>query len=80
MRYLWLDTDGNELGTTELRLQDEDLPRYVDSSNMSMTVEKLFPMRDGLWQVVCFWETDEPEEDEPAWTQQDNALIQVPEL
>ena len=80
LRYLWLDPDGNELGTTELQVREEDLPRYADSGNVSVTVEKLIPMDDGLWQVLCFWDTDEPEEEEPAWTQQDNLLVRVPEL
>ena len=80
IHYLWLDTDGNELGTTELHLRDEDLPRYVDPGNMNLSVEKLVPTSDGLWQVLCFWETDEPEEEDPAWIQQDNLLLPVPEL
>ena len=52
----------------------------VDSGNMSLTVEKLIPMDDGLWQVLCFWDTDEPEVEDPAWIQQDNLLVRVPEL
>lgn len=80
IRYLWLDSDGNELGTSELRLCEENLPRYADRNNMSISVEKLISMDDGLWQVLCFWDTDEPEEEDPAWIQQDNLLIRVPEI
>lgn len=80
LHYLWMDPDGKELGTTELEIKEEDLPRYVDSGNMSLTVEKLIPMDDGLWQVLCFWDTDEPEVEDPAWFQQDNILVRVPEL
>ena len=80
IRYLWLDTDGNELGTTELHLRDEDLPRYVDPGNMNLSVEKLIPAGGSLCQVLCFWDTDEPEEEDPAWIQQDNLLLPVPEL
>lgn len=80
IRCLWLDMDGNELGTTELRLRDEDLPPYVDPGNTVFSVEKLIPAGGGLWQVLCFWDTDEPEEEDPAWTQQDNLLLPVPEL
>ena len=80
MHYLWLDADGNELGTTRLEISDMKLPPYVDAGNMDPSVEKLIPMSDGLWQLLCFWETDEPEEEDPAWIQQDNLLLPVPEL
>lgn len=80
MRYLWVDADGNELGTTELHFSEEDLPRYTGPADMSLSVEKMIPMSDGLWQVLCFWKTDEPKEDDPAWSRQDNLLLRVPEL
>lgn len=76
----WLDADGNELGTTELPIRDEDLPPYVDKNNMTVSVEKLIPMSDGLWQLVCFWENVDPESEDPALIQQDNLLLPVPEL
>ena len=82
LSYTWLDADGKELGTTELHLRDEDLPRYADAGRMLPSAEGLFPMRDGLWQWLCFWEPDDmdPDEEMPAWTQQDNVLYRVPEL
>ena len=80
MHYLWLDADGNELGTTRLEISDMELPPYVDAGNMSPSVEKLIPMSDGLWQLLCFWEPYDPEEEDPAWIQQDNLLLPVPEL
>lgn len=78
-RYMWMNTDGSAQATTDLRIGREDYPPYADGDHMVVTVENLFPTDDGLWQVVCFWDTDEPEEEDPAYTQQGNMLIRVPE-
>ena len=78
-RYMWMNTDGSTEATSEYRIRREDVPPYADGDHMVVTVENLFPTDDGLWQVVCFWDTDEPEEEDPAYLQQDNVLIRVPE-
>ena len=48
---------------------------------MYMDIEKLVPTGDGLWALASFWEEDgsDPEDPDPAWTQQDCALVLVPE-
>ena len=79
-KYLWYGADGSELGTTEFRLREEDVPPYTDREHMAVSAESLVPMRDGLWQELCFWGTDEPEEEEPAWSSCDFILAPVPEL
>ena len=79
--FVWFDADGNRLGDTHLEIAEADLPRYVDSGNMFISVEKVIPAADGLWALLNFWENDDPdaEEPEPAWTQQDCALARIPE-
>lgn len=52
---------------------------YTDREHMAVSAESLVPMRDGLWQELCFWGTDEPEEEEPAWGSYDLILAPVPE-
>ena len=78
---VWFGADGGKLGTAERQVAEADLPPYVDSGNMYMDAEKLVPMKDGLWALINFWENDDPDEKEPepAWTQQDCALVRVPE-
>ena len=80
VRYLWLDNDGNELGTTELRIREEYIPPYVSPDWSAVSGEKLFPMDDGLWQMISFLEPDDPKDPAPAWETQDNLLVRVPEL
>ena len=80
LKYLWLDADGNELGTTELAVRDEDYPPFTDRRNVRISAEMLLPMNDGLWQLLSFLETDEPEEEAPAWSPQDNILLPVPSV
>ena len=79
LRYLWMNSDGSTKGASKYRVSREDIPQNVDSDHVVLTVEKLVPMDDGLWQVICFWDTDEPEDEDPAYIQQDNILIRVPE-
>ena len=82
MNFVWLDTDGNILGTTEYELRDDAFPPYADSGTASVSMEEFVPMTDGLWELWTFWEpeTEDPEDEEPAWTQQDNTLVRVPLL
>ena len=80
VRYLWLDTDGNELGTTELRIREEYVPPYVNMEQCAVSGEKLFPMNDGLWQMISFLDPDDPKDPETAWGTQDSLLVRVPEL
>lgn len=82
MNFIWLDTDGNILGTTEYELRDDAYPPYADSGTASVSMEEFVPMKDGLWELWTFWEPDaaDPDDEWPAWTQQDNTLVRVPEL
>ena len=80
VKYLWYGADGSELETTEYRVLEEDIPPHTDREHLNVSVEELIPMADGLWQEICFWGTDEPEEEEPAWSRQDLILAPVPEL
>ena len=80
VHYLWLDADGNELGTTELRIREEYVPPYVNPGRSAVSGEKLFPMNDGLWQMISFLEPDGSNDPDPAWVTQDNLLVRVPEL
>ncbi len=77
--YQWYDTEGNDLGKTEYRLREEDLPNHVDRDNWDASVENLIPMEKGLWQRFVFWELDD-DEVAPASFAQDTVLAPVPEL
>ena len=79
-RYRWFDSEGNELGTTEYCLREEDIPPFVNRENPDWFTEALVPMDDGLWQWITFWETDDPNEESPAYVCQDSILTRVPEL
>ena len=79
VKYLWYGADGSGLGTAEYRVREEDVPPHADRRHLNVSVEELIPLADGLWQEICFWGTDEPEEKEPAWSRQDLILAPVPE-
>lgn len=70
--YLWFDENGNELGTTEARIRQEDVPRFADSTGFWPLAEQLISLRDGLWQVFGI-EGD-------TWVRHDNVMVRVPEL
>ena len=70
--YLWFDENGKELGTTEVQIRKEDLPRFADSTGISVSAEQLVSLESGLWQVFGI-EGD-------SWLQKDNVMVRVPEL
>ena len=80
VRYRWLDSEGNELGVTEYRIREEELPRFVNRQDPGDFTEELIPMADGLWQRISFWEPADPEDEDPAYVCQDSILVRVPEL
>ena len=82
LRCLWLDGEGNELGTAERRITEDDYPPYARTGDMWLYIEKTVPAADGLWAEICFMQKDSLDEEveSPAWTPQDNMLIRIPEL
>ncbi len=70
--YLWLDENGKELGTTEVRIRKEDLLRFADCAGFSAFAEQLVSLEGGLWQVFGI-EGD-------SLLQKDNVMVRVPEL
>ena len=80
VRYRWYDSEGNDPETTEYYFREEDIPPFVNRENPNWFAEKLVPMADGLWQWITFWETDDPEDEDPAYVCQDSILVRVPEL
>ena len=79
-RYQWFDTEGNELGKTNYEIREDELPPFVDRKNWSATVERLIPAENGLWQLINFWEVEDPEDEESVSISQDTGLTPVPVL
>ena len=53
--FLWMDEEGNELGTTELVMKKEDLPRLADQKNVRQIGSfDLIVTKNGLWGAGTF--------------------------
>ena len=78
IRYLWFDTDGKALGTTEMNIRKEDFARLADKRKVEAILGKLIPAGNGLWQVFACW--DESNNHEKEMTSTDEVFLKVPEL
>ena len=77
MRYLWFDTDGNELGLTELTVSKKELPRLGKSKKASLYGGTMFIMGDGLWGG--FSTDNDSSNHEKNMDSMDTLLIRIPE-
>ena len=56
--FLWLDAEGNELGTTIRSIDREDIPGQRYGSGMKKMQLEMIPSKDGLWQNLQLWNED----------------------
>jgi hypothetical protein len=56
--YLWLDSDGNELGTIRRSVSKEDIPELAAGRNVNSSLGQLIATKEGLWQSITFWDED----------------------
>ena len=78
IRYLWFDTDGKALGTTELKILKEDFARLADKKKVEAITGELIPAGNGLWQSLSGWSESSNHEKEMA--SQDDVFLKIPEL
>ena len=77
-RYLWFDTEGKELGMTELYVRKEDVPRLAKGKKMDVYGGGLVIMADGLWgDFSCDNGSNDHEKNMASL---DEVLIKIPEL
>jgi hypothetical protein len=76
-RYLWLDADGNELGTTEICLTAENCGPAAKGKNAGTQYNGLFPLGDCLW--AAFTAEKEDKDIGKELNSQDIVLVKVPE-
>lgn len=76
--YLWFDTDGKELGTTENQLRKDDLPRVGNKKEVDGFPAGMISTETGLWQEYLYWCEASTHEKEMA--SQDDFLVRIPEL
>lgn len=55
--YLWLDADGNELGTVRQSIRQVDFPDLEDQRDVDYMGEELFSAGGNLWQVFTAWDS-----------------------
>ena len=54
--YLWLDADGNELGTVRQSIRQVDFPDLEDQRDVDYLGEELFSAGGNLWQVFTAYD------------------------
>ncbi len=77
--FLWMDQEGNELGTTELIVKQAELPRHADLKKVyTLGFGRLIPTENGLWglESICQDNRDHIK----AQDNTDDLLIRIPEL
>lgn len=77
--FLWMDQEGNELGTTELVVQQAELPRHANLKKVyTLGFGRLIPTENGLWglESICQDNRDHIK----AQDNTDDLLIRIPEL
>ena len=52
--YLWLDTDGNELGTIIRSINRQEIPGELYGRFLSKMQLEMIPSKDGVWQNIQF--------------------------
>lgn len=92
MTFRWLDTDGKELGTTELTLNPDNYPALQqaladDGNGMilvpSIEMMQLISMPDGLWGLVNIFiqEGDDPDAEWLSYVSGNyTMMVKIPEL
>lgn len=77
--FLWMDEEGNWLGTTELNKTPKDFPRIAkEKKPYTLGVTTLIPTSDGLWALIDY-EADMSKHLKQMDTV-DDYLVKVPEL
>ncbi len=76
--YRWFDTEGKELGSTELIVPCEDAGEEADQSNTQVIPQGLIIMEDGLWVLNDLRITDDNVLKE--MDSKEDILYKVPEL
>ena len=78
-KLLWMDEDGNWLGTTEVNKTPEDFPRIAKEKKPStLGITSLIPTSGGLWALIDY-EAEKSTHLKQMDTQ-DDYLVKVPEL
>jgi hypothetical protein len=77
--FLWMDEEGNRLGTTELNKTPKDFPRIAkEKKPYTLGVTTLIPTKEGLWALIDY-EAEKSTHLKQMDTQ-DDYLVKVPEL
>ncbi len=77
--FLWMDEEGNWLGTTELNKTPKDFPRIAkEKKPYTLGVTTLIPTKEGLWALIDY-EAEKSTHLKQMDTQ-DDYLVKVPEL
>ena len=77
--FLWMDEEGNELGTTELVLKKEELPRLADRKNVrGIGRFDLYTTENGLWGFGTF--EAENRDYMKEMDSHDDVFVKIPEL
>ena len=78
--FLWLDAEGNELGTTIRSINREDIPGQRYGRGMRKMQLEMIPSKDVLWQNLQLWNEDwTSKEGNTIWNTQ-QLLLPVPVL
>ena len=77
--YLWLDSDGSELGTIRRSISKEDIPELVAGRNVDTSLGQLVATKEGLWQSITFWDEDLNNE-KKTYDSMQQVLLPVPVL
>ena len=75
--YLWIDAEGKEIGTTELRLEKKELPRLSKGKSVALLHYDLVATESGVWQELSGYDERNSLEDEQ--DSQEDMLVRVPE-
>ena len=77
--FLWMDEEGNELGTTELVMQKEDLQRLANRKKVRrIGTFELFATESGLWGCGSF--VAENRDYMQEMDSHDDVFVKIPEL
>ena len=77
--FLWMDEEGNLLGTTELNVTPKDFPRMAEEKKpWSSGISALIPTEDGLWALMSY--EGERKTHLKSMDTMDEYLVKVPEM
>lgn len=77
--YLWLDSDGSELGTIRRSISKEDIPELAAGRDVDTSLGQLVATKEGLWQSITFWDEDLNNE-KKTYDSMQQVLLPVPVL